>query len=176
VRIKIDVDPAGWSAAVWRSLAETRRVVVVDFKLQGDVREVALVHRWMPGAWIEDPPPAALDPAAPWRRRVALDSYVSRAADLVPPPVAPGAVNVKAARVGGPLEALRILEVCFGAGWAAYTGGMFEAGPGRLQARVLASLYTPDAWNDLAPLAPEHGAATERLELSLDFRGFAPRA
>jgi hypothetical protein len=30
---------------------------------------------------------------------------------------------------------------------------MFEAGVGRRQARDLASLYTPDSWNDLAPLS-----------------------
>lgn len=154
-RVKLDTDPAGWSESTWRALASTRRVVVVDFKRQGDAKQVALAHRHLPTAWLEDPPLEALDAAAPWQGRVALDGYVLSAADLAPPIAAPGAVNVKAPRVGGTLEALRVLELCATNGWEAYVGGMFEVGPGRRQARILASLFTPLAWNDLAPLEPE---------------------
>ncbi len=172
-RIKIDVEAGTWDAGAWRAMAVTDRVVVLDFKQRGDEHEVALAHRWLPEAWLEDPPRAALQADAPWRRRVALDAYVSSAADLVPPPLVPGAVNIKAPRMGGPLEALRALEVCERAGWSAYMGGMFEVGPGRAQARVLASLFAADQWNDVAPLAPGDMAA-ERIPIRGGFAGFAP--
>jgi L-alanine-DL-glutamate epimerase-like enolase superfamily enzyme len=135
---------------------------------------VAIAHACLPEAWIEDPPEEALDPAALWRPRVALDGYVRKAADLDPPPVEPGAVNVKMARMGGPLEALHALEICARRGWSAYVGGMFEVGPGRLQSRVLASLFTADAWNDVAPLDPGASPAAGPLLVGADFRGFAP--
>jgi L-alanine-DL-glutamate epimerase-like enolase superfamily enzyme len=173
-RIKIDAGAEPWPGGTWRALAGTRRVVVVDFKRRGRAADVALVHACLPEAWLEDPPAEALDPAARWRPRVALDGYVQKAADLAPPPVEPGAVNVKMARMGGLLEALGALEICARRGWPAYVGGMFEVGPGRLQARVLASLFTAEAWNDVAPLDPAATPAPERLTMGDDFRGFAP--
>ena len=56
------------------------------------------------------------------------------------------------ARYEGIVEALRCLEECRRQDLRAYVGGMFEVDVGRSQARVLASLFTADAWNDLAPL------------------------
>ena len=69
------------------------------------------------------------------------------------------AVNLKAPRMGGPLELLRGLERALaleqagepGARFSAYLGGMFEVGVGRAQARQLAALYCGTAPNDLAP-------------------------
>jgi L-alanine-DL-glutamate epimerase-like enolase superfamily enzyme len=157
-RIKIDCSPVGWPESTWRALAATDRIVVVDFKREGSARQVALAHRHLPEAWLEDPPAATIEgpdpdgPSSSWRGRIALDGYVTAAADLDDPPVPPAAVNVKAPRVGGPLEALRCLDRCAIRGWHAYMGGMFEVGAGRRQARDLASLYTADSWNDLAPL------------------------
>lgn len=154
-RIKLDCRPAGWSEETWRALAARGRIVVLDFKREGSGRQVELAHRHLPEAWLEDPPVGARhdgDAAPGWLARVALDGYVEVAADLDRPPIPPAAVNVKAPRVGGPLEALAMLERCRRSGWHAYFGGMFEVGAGRRQARVLASLFTADAWNDLAPL------------------------
>ena len=175
-RIKIDAGTDPWPETAWRALARTRRVVVVDFKRHGRTADVAHAHACLPEAWIEDPPEEALDPAAPWRPRVALDGYVRKAADLSPPPVEPGAVNVKMARMGGPVEALHALEICARRGWSAYVGGMFEVGPGRLQSRVLASLFTADAWNDVAPIDPGARPASGPILLEADFQGFAPPA
>jgi L-alanine-DL-glutamate epimerase-like enolase superfamily enzyme len=173
-RIKIDVDPAGWSEWEWGELAGTGRVVVADFKRRGAASQVNRAYEALPDAWLEDPPLDALGSDASWLGRVALDGYVQTAADLAPPPVTPGAVNIKAARMGGPLEALRALELCAREGWWAYVGGMFEVGPGRPQAQVIASLFTADAWNDVAPLVPGPGVETSRLEVRGDTAGFAP--
>lgn len=150
-RVKIDCPPAGWSAPTWRALAATGRIVIVDFKREAAPGQVDLAHSVLPDAWLEDPP-AHLDGVP---SRVALDGYVTEVADLEDPPLSLAAVNVKASRLGGPLEALAVLERCRRSGWLAYFGGMFEVGVGRRQARVLASLFTAGAWNDLGPLTAE---------------------
>ena len=153
-RFKLDVPPEGWSAATWQALAGTRRVVILDFKRESDLDQLRLAHRAIPEAWLEDPPSQAitLDPHGDWLERVSLDGYVLAAVDLDDPEIPPAAINVKAPRVGGWLEALRCLEECRRRDLRAYVGGMFEVDVGRSQARVLASLFTADAWNDLAPL------------------------
>ena len=172
-RIKIDVAPGGWKESDWMGLARTGHVVIVDFKRRGAIEQVELAHRHLPDAWLEDPPSAALVREAPWRPRIALDGYVGGTADLASLAIEPGAVNVKPARVGGPIEALRLLEECSRRSWEAYIGGMFEAGPGRRQARVLASLFTAEAWNDLAPIVDESARAGS-LPMRADFLGFDP--
>ena len=155
-RVKIDCPPQGWSPETWEALAATRRVVVVDFKRQGRVEQVELAGRLLPDAWLEDPPLQAGGGDEPqmsrrWFTRVALDGYVMQVADLANPPFPPAAVNVKASRLGGVLEALACLERCARQHWTTYIGGMFEVDVGRRQARILASLFSPDGWNDLAP-------------------------
>ena len=142
----------------WEALAGLRRVVVLDFKRESDLDQVRLAHAAIPDAWLEDPPAEAitLDTRGAWTDRVALDGYVLAAVDLDRPEIPPAAVNVKAPRVGGWIEALRCLDECRRRGLHAYMGGMFEVDVGRSQARILASLYTADAWNDLAPLLPCH--------------------
>ncbi|HEU4463529.1 MAG TPA: hypothetical protein VFS53_00650 [Gemmatimonadota bacterium] len=177
-RIKIDVPAEGWPVRTWESLAELQRVVVLDFKRESDLDQVRLAHAAIPDAWLEDPPADAitLDPRGEWTDRVALDGYVLAAVDLDAPEIPPAAVNVKAPRVGGWLEALRCLDVCRRRGLHAYMGGMFEVDVGRSQARIVASLYTADAWNDLAPLLPAASGAFSRSpwEPNDDFIGFAP--
>jgi hypothetical protein len=176
-RLKIDVPPEGWPPAIWQALADTGSVVVLDFKRESDTDRLRTAHAWIPDAWLEDPPAEAmtLDRDGSWRERVALDGYVLAAIDIDDPEIPPAAVNVKAPRVGGWLEALRCLEECRRRELHAYVGGMFEVDVGRAQARVLGSLYTADAWNDLAPLAPCDADAIPTSPWSIDdgFTGFA---
>jgi hypothetical protein len=152
--------------------------VVLDFKREADLEQVRLAHAAIPEAWLEDPPAEAItiDRDGDWRGRVALDGYVLAAVDLDDPEIPPAAVNVKAPRVGGWIEALRCLEECGRRGWHAYIGGMFEVDVGRSQARVLASLYTADSWNDLAPIsdASADPLSSSPLASSDRFTGFAP--
>lgn len=177
-RLKIDVPPEGWPPAIWQALADTGSVVVLDFKRESDTDRLRTAHAWIPEAWLEDPPAEAmtLDREGTWRERVSLDGYVLAAVDIDDPEIPPAAVNVKAPRVGGWLEALRCLEECRRRDLHAYIGGMFEVGVGRAQARLLASLYTADAWNDLAPLAPRSADAVPTSPWRTDdgFIGFAP--
>lgn len=176
-RLKIDCPEEGWDDAAWEGLAALDRVVVVDFKRSGPADRPIEAHRRIPAAWLEDPPRESAarvaDPAAgAWGDRIAVDGYVRRAADLDRLPLPAAAVNVKAPRVGGWLEALRCLEACRMRGWKAYVGGMFEVGVGRAQAAVLASLHTADAWNDLAPLAAAGASSPTPMEGT--WEGFAP--
>lgn len=177
-RLKLDVPAAGWPRGTWEFLARTGRVAVIDFKREGELDQVRLAHAWLPDAWIEDPPveAATLDPSGPWRARVALDGYVLAVVDLDDPAIPPAAVNVKAPRVGGWLEALGCMETCRRRGWHAYVGGMFEVGVGRAQARVLAALWSPRAWNDLAPVrrSTSEPRASSPLAPAGEFLGFAP--
>jgi hypothetical protein len=98
--------------------------------------------------------------------------------DLATLPFQPAAINVKAPRVGGPIEALRCLDLCRESGWTPYIGGMFEVGPGRPQARVLASLFTSRQWNDLAPIrvCDSDPYPPSPLPMSSDYRGFGEAA
>lgn len=176
-RVKVDCPEDGWDERTWAALARTGRVVIVDFKRKGSAGRPIEAHRALPGAWLEDPPRGsaerATDPeAGGWTARISLDGYVQRATDLDRPPLPPAAVNVKAPRMGGLLEALRCLETCRLRGWRAYVGGMFEVDAGRAQAAVLASLFTAEAWNDLAPL--DRPGATSPLAIDDDYVGFAP--
>lgn len=181
-RVKLDVPEEGWPDRVWEALGATGRIVVTDFKRKGAPRQVLAAHRHLPEAWLEDPPfeagrAGAAHPVggdAGWLGRVSLDGWVRSAEHLRRPPLPPAAINVKAPRVGGWMEALRILERCRGRGWAAYVGGMFEVGIGRWQARAFASLFTASAWNDLAPIRQEEASpyASTPLPMSMERPGF----
>jgi L-alanine-DL-glutamate epimerase-like enolase superfamily enzyme len=158
LELKIDVDP-GWDAAVWRSLAALGRVAVLDFK---GAAGAARAHRWLPAALLED----AADPVAP---RASFDAPLRAAADLDRLPLRPVAVNVKPARMGGVLEALRLADRCAAAGIALYLGGMFEVGVGRRQLHALAALLCPEGPNDVAPLV---GPRPRRLVVDAEAPGF----
>ncbi len=178
---KLDVPAEGWPESMWSELGAIDRVRIVDFKRQGTSRSVALAHRYLPEAWLEDPPLEALDDtdqSHAWTDRVAVDGYVMSVTDLATLPFQPAAINVKAPRVGGPIEALRCLDLCRESGWTPYIGGMFEVGPGRPQARVLASLFTSRQWNDLAPIrvCDSDPYPPSPLPMSSDYRGFGEAA
>ncbi len=64
---------------------------------------------------------------------------------------AEGPLNVKPSRFGCLAELFRVYEYCQARGIQMCGGGQFELGPGRGQAQYLASLFHPDAPNDLAP-------------------------
>jgi len=170
VELKIDVDPS-WDAAAATALAAERGVAVLDFKGRGEARLAALLSPLFPAALFEDPPEGTTHPRrardASLPDTPAVEAALSRGE----------AVNLKAPRMGGPLEVLRALERVRQAGpgspadhaRVAYIGGMFEVDVGRTQARQLAALFCPDGPNDLAPL---QGPLTSRITVPLDTPGF----
>jgi hypothetical protein len=146
VGLKVDVDP-GWSDDVWRALAATDRVEILDWKGTGDDAAYTRALRWLPDVLHEDPAepyPAAIAQA------VAVDAPITEPSAL--DALAPVACNLKPARMGSLLDVLRTAARCGRRGIAVYVGGMFEVGVGRRQLRDLASVLCPDAPNDLAPV------------------------
>ena len=73
----------------------------------------------------------------------------------------PRFLNVKPSRFGTVQRLFEAVEVCRERGIGCYGGGQFELGPGRGQIQARASLFYPDAPNDVAPggyNAPEPAA------------------
>lgn len=139
--VKVDVS-VGWSTEEIAALAR-EAVAILDFKGQGTGELCARLSASLPHALFEDPP------AGGAHARVARDQTLLTEADVVAAVARGEWVNLKGPRMGGFLTVLGALE---GARGVAYFGGMFEAGPGREQARALAAMFCGDGPNDLAPL------------------------
>jgi hypothetical protein len=160
VRLKLDLTSA-WTEAVATTIAATGAVATIDFKgtapgssvhLEPDPVLYERAARLFAEAWLEDPglTPATAAALAPHQARIAWDEPIASATDV---PVDAGAVNVKPARIGSIRGVLSVLELCARLGIPTYGGGQSEIGPGRGQAQLLASLFSPGAPNDLAPVS-----------------------
>src|SRR5262249_57786681 len=101
-------------------------------------------------------PAAALPPP---RARFSGDAPTPSTADTRSFPYPPRMVNIKPSRLGPLRELLDTYDFCAARGIGAYGGGQFELGVGRGQIQYLASLFHPDAPNDVAP-APFNLPAT----------------
>jgi hypothetical protein len=111
------------------------------------------VAEGFPDAWIEDPAitDATWPVLEPHQDRITWDANIHSVEDIKNLPFAPRMVNVKPSRLG-PLRALlAAYDLCAERGIGMYGGGQFELGPGRGQIQYLASLFHPDAPNDVAP-------------------------
>jgi hypothetical protein len=89
-------------------------------------------------------------------RRITWDAPIHSIADIEALPFPPRMVNIKPSRIGGLPALCATYDYCAEHGIGAYGGGQFELGPGRGQAQYLASLFHPDAPNDLAPVGFHH--------------------
>jgi hypothetical protein len=165
---------SSWRERLIADLAATGAVEVVDLKglYQGTVvdqpADAALYRRvaeGLPDALLEDP---ALTPETeavlrPHERRISWDEPIHSVADLTALPFRPAAVNIKPARFGSLQALLDAYEWCVEQGIPTYGGGSFELGPGRGQIQYLASLFSPDGPNDVAPAAYNRDQLPERL-------------
>jgi hypothetical protein len=120
-------------------------VDIIDFKGQGDRVAVEAAFELYPEALLEDPP--VVVPGA----RVSWDIPITSAEEVRRLPERPSAINVKPARLGSFTELFGLYELCAAEGIAVYGGGQHELGPGRAQIQLLASLFHPQAPNDVAP-------------------------
>jgi L-alanine-DL-glutamate epimerase-like enolase superfamily enzyme len=161
LRFKLDPTPT-WDDGLLGELADLGCVDVVDMKGRYRNATVAMdaeaslyrrVIEGLPDAWIEDP--AIEDSTASLlegcRDRITWDEPIQSVADIEALPWRPRMLNLKPARIGSVRALFDTYDYCEAHGIDAYGGGMFEQGPGRGQLQYLASLFHPDAPNDLAP-------------------------
>jgi len=152
---------AEWDDDLVRTLADTDAVRTVDLKGHyegtdvdnpGDPELYRRVLDGFPDAVIEDP--AVTDETEPvladeWDR-IAWDAPVHDVSDMAELPET-GWLNVKPSRFGSVESLFEAFEHCASAGIDVYLGGQFELGAGREHLHALASLFCPDAANDVAP-------------------------
>jgi len=161
IRFKLDASDK-WTDDVVADLAATGAVDVVDFKglYDGDwvdaTPSAALYGRVaaaFPAAWLED---ARINdetrPALePHRDRLTWDFPIHSVADVEALEWQPRCLNSKPSRFGSVRRLFDFYDHCAASGIEVYGGGQFELGPGRGQIQHLASLFHPDAPNDVAP-------------------------
>jgi hypothetical protein len=157
------LDPTSdWSDGFVSELAGAATVDVVDLKgayhgtpVDQPPDPVLYEHvaRGFPDAWIEDPAlTAETEPVLePHRDRITWDAPIHSVADVEGLPFPPRTLNVKPSRFGPLRELFAFYDHCAARGIGLYGGGQFELGPGRGQIQYLASLFCPDAPNDVAP-------------------------
>jgi L-alanine-DL-glutamate epimerase-like enolase superfamily enzyme len=161
--LRFKLDPtSSWDEQLIAELVATGAVDSVDFKglYHGSIvdqpADPVLYRRVVEAfadAWIEDP---ALTPEtdavlAPYRERFSWDAPIHSIADIEALPYPPRMVNIKPSRLGGLRSLLDTYDYCAQRGIGNYGGGQFELGVGRGQNQYLASLFHPDAPNDVAP-------------------------
>jgi L-alanine-DL-glutamate epimerase-like enolase superfamily enzyme len=178
---RFKLDPTSeWSDELVAELTALAGVDVVDLKGAYHGTMVDLppepvlyerVARAFPEAWIEDP--ALTDETEPvlepYRDRITWDAPIHSVADVVSLPFEPRTLNVKPSRFGPVRELFAFYDHCAEHGIGLYGGGQFELGPGRGQVQYLASLFCPDAPNDVAPggynaIEPADGLPVSPLE------------
>jgi L-alanine-DL-glutamate epimerase-like enolase superfamily enzyme len=161
LEFKLDAT-SSWTDDLVAELAATGAVESIDLKgrYSGTVvdqpPDPALYRRvaeGFPDAWIEDPAltPETEDVLAPHLERVTWDEPIHSVADIEALPFPPRGINLKPSRFGSLAALFDTYGYCAEQGIRPYGGGQFELGPGRGQIQYLASLFHPDAPNDVAP-------------------------
>ncbi|HUB74425.1 MAG TPA: hypothetical protein VL979_10365 [Solirubrobacteraceae bacterium] len=162
-RLRFKLDPtSSWEEPLIAELVATGAVDSVDFKgyYSGSIVDqppdpelYRRVAEAFPQAWIEDPAltPETDEALAAHRERFSWDAPIHSIADIEALPYPPRMVNVKPSRLGGLRNLLDAYDYCAARSIGNYGGGQFELGVGRGQNQYLASLFHPDAPNDVAP-------------------------
>jgi len=187
--LRLKLDPtSSWDEDLIAALRATGAVDSVDFKglyVGSTVDQPAdpvlyrRVAEAFTEAWIEDPALTAETDAvlAPHRDRFSWDAPIHSIADIQALPYPPRMVNIKPSRLGGLRNLLDAYDFCAAREIGNYGGGQFELGVGRGQIQYLASLFHPDAPNDVAPTGfnlpdPPAGLPTSPLPPAPSATGF----
>jgi hypothetical protein len=186
-RFKLDPVP-DWSDELVSDLAALEVVDAVDLKGQysgtvvdnpPDAELYRRVAEGFPAAWLEDPALTEETDAVllEHRGRVTWDAPIHSVADIEGLPFPPRTINIKPSRFGSIARLFAAYDYCSAKGIGMYGGGQFELGVGRGHVQYLASVFHPDASNDVAPggynLTPvTSGLPTSPLDPSLDAVGF----
>jgi hypothetical protein len=163
LRFKLDAAKP-WDDSTVDGLRRTGAVDVVDLKgfysgtpvdLAADPALYLRVARGLPDVWIEDP--ALTDDTRPvlegYRDRITWDAPIHSVADIEGLPFRPRMLNMKPSRFGSLRRVFDAYDWCREHDVGMYGGGQYELGPGRGHLHYLASLFHPEAPNDVAPTA-----------------------
>ena len=187
LRFKLDPDRT-WTDELVERLSGAGVVDTVDFKgiyraafgSPPDPELYARIAAAFPQAWLEDPALTrdTLRALAEHRERVTWDAAIHEWSDVEALPLGPRCLNSKPSRFGSVRRLFDFYDACAREGILLYGGGQYELGPGRGQIQLLASLFHPDAPNDVAPSGynasePLAGLPESPLELKKQagFRG-----
>jgi hypothetical protein len=176
LRFKLDASDS-WTDELVAELASTGAVDVVDLKGLYDGEWVdatpsaelyGRVAAAFPNAWLED---ARVDDATrsalePHRDRLTWDFPIHSVPDVEALEWRPRCLNSKPSRFGSVQRLFDFYDHCAANGIEVYGGGQFELGPGRGQIQHLASLFHPDAPNDVAPKEYNEGGPRPGLPTS----------
>jgi hypothetical protein len=190
--LQFKLDPrSSWDEALVAELAGLEAIESVDLKGRysgtivdqpPDPRLYRLVAEGFPQAFIEDPALTEETDAIlkPHRDRITWDAIIHSVGDIEALPFPPRTINIKPSRFGSVKRLFDTYDYCEEHGILPYGGGQFELGPGRGQIQYLASLFHPDAPNDVAPAGfnvgePRPGLPSSPLEPALEPTGFRRR-
>ena len=161
--LRFKLDPtASWDEPLIAELAARGIVATADLKgfYSGtsvdnapDPGLYGMVAELLPDAWIEDPAlvPETEEVLARHHDRITWDAPIHSVADVLALPFPPKMLNAKPSRFGTLRALLDFYDHCAAEGIGIYGGGQTELGVGRGQIQYLASLFHPDAPNDVAP-------------------------
>ena len=163
LQFKLDPTPS-WDEELIAGLVRLGAVESVDLKGQyegtivdnpADPELYRRVVEAFPDAWIEDPKltPETEPILLGHRERITWDAPIHSVADIVGLPFAPRTLNIKPSRLGGLQSLLDVYDYCAAHSIGCYGGGQSELSVGRGQIQYLASLFHPNAPNDVAPAA-----------------------
>lgn len=176
VRFKLDADTT-WSPELIDAVAATGAVDTIDFKGHYglEIKDPSLLPALydqivaaFPTAYLEDPhdQPEITTRLRDHVDRISYDTPIHTVADLDTTPLPARVVNIKPSRIGTLRDLFDVYARCTREGRPMYGGGMGELGVGRGQIELLASLFHPDAPNDVAPTAYNQDDPAEPLPLS----------
>ena len=188
--LEFKLDPTSeWTDDVVERLAATGAVRTLDLKGQyhgtvvDQAADPALYERVLDGfpeALIEDPElneetrPLFADHEA----RVTWDYPIRGVETIEELPWQPTWLNIKPSRFGSVASLFETIDYCRDRGIEMFGGGQFELGVGRQHLHAIASLFYPDAPNDIAPKAyndpdPSDGLPSSPLAPPADPRGLS---
>lgn len=161
--LSFKLDPtADWSDDLVSRLVDTGAVLTLDLKGhyedtgvdQAADRELyETVLEEFPNALVEDP--ALTEETRPLfdgrENRVSWDAPITSVEDIESLPWEPCWLNIKPSRFGSLEAVLDAIEYCRENDIRMYGGGQFELDVGRRHLQALASVFYPDAPNDVAP-------------------------
>lgn len=187
LEFKLDATSA-WTAELIDALVATDAVRIIDLKGQyrgtmvDQSADPALYRRILeafPEALIEDP--ILTDETRPLfaghEHRLSWDAPITDVTSIQDLPFTPDWLNLKPSRCGTLENLFEVIEYCLDTGIRMYGGGQTELSVGRQHLHALASLFYPDAPNDIAPRRyndpePKSGLPTSPLSPPTQPHGF----